>query len=148
VIRKTDRPRCLRCHDTRFVCEQHLDQPWPHPCAGPGVPCPLCQLPNERPELPDGWTAIASTAPEASMATATAPTDAAFVELLASLDAAVTAAAFALDTAKALANSHRSGERLSTYTLELTTRRIERNAAELEKLRAHVATFKAMFRLH
>jgi hypothetical protein len=72
--------------------------------------------------------------------------DAAFLELLSSYEAAIAAASFALDTAKALAKAHRNGGHLSTPALEQTMFRIERHAADLEKLRANVAQFKAMFR--
>jgi hypothetical protein len=54
--------RCERCHDERFVCEQHPLMPFPHGlCSGPGVPCPDRQPEGERPELPDGWQSIATT---------------------------------------------------------------------------------------
>ena len=44
---------CPLCEDERFVCEKHPEKPWPHDdCAGPGIPCPACQDPDERPELP------------------------------------------------------------------------------------------------
>ena len=53
---------CPLCQDARFVCEKHPEKLWPHDdCAGPGMPCPLCQEPGERPELPEGLISIAST---------------------------------------------------------------------------------------
>jgi hypothetical protein len=74
--------------------------------------------------------------------------DAAFLELLSSYEAAIAAASFAPETARALADAHRKGEHPSAYTLEQTTSRLERQAADLEKLRANVATLKAMFGVH
>jgi hypothetical protein len=43
-----------------WICEQHPDQGSPHDdCAGPGLPCPECQLAG-KPRLPAGWRSIAS----------------------------------------------------------------------------------------
>jgi hypothetical protein len=54
--------KCAQCQDHRFVCEVHPWLPFPHDaCAGPGVPCPECQSPGDKPELPDGWLSYAST---------------------------------------------------------------------------------------
>ena len=51
-----------QCKDHRFVCEVHPWLPFPHDaCAGPGLPCPECQSPSAKPELPDGWESYAST---------------------------------------------------------------------------------------
>jgi hypothetical protein len=47
--------RCERCHDERFVCEQHPLMPFPHGvCAGPGIPCPECQREGERAGTAEG----------------------------------------------------------------------------------------------
>ena len=47
-----------RCNDG-WICEQHPEQGWPHDdCAGPGMPCAICQPPDERPRLPDDWRSI------------------------------------------------------------------------------------------
>jgi hypothetical protein len=54
---------CLRCHNLRFICEEHHWLPWPHEdCRGPGVPCPHCNR-GQRPRLPVGFHSRASTAP-------------------------------------------------------------------------------------
>lgn len=53
--REVLQPSCPRCGRERWICEEHPEQPWPHDnCAGPGIPCPLCNPagPDERPELP------------------------------------------------------------------------------------------------
>jgi hypothetical protein len=53
---------CPLCEDARFVCEEHPSKPWPHDdCAGPRIPCPACQDPESRPELPADWKSLAST---------------------------------------------------------------------------------------
>ena len=34
---------CQRCGDTEWVCENHIDKPWPDVCdCGAGAPCPNC----------------------------------------------------------------------------------------------------------
>jgi hypothetical protein len=44
---------CL-CNDGWF-CEQHPTQGWPHgKCAGPGIPCPVCNT-GSPPRLPADW---------------------------------------------------------------------------------------------
>jgi hypothetical protein len=39
-----DTPRCARCHDEQWVCENHPDRSWDHAegCGGAGMPCPDC----------------------------------------------------------------------------------------------------------
>jgi hypothetical protein len=36
---------CPRCHDARWVCEDHMHRPWGIPrgcaCGGAGAPCPV-----------------------------------------------------------------------------------------------------------
>jgi hypothetical protein len=50
-----------------WLCEQHPDRGWPHDdCAGPGMPCLICQPRDDRPRLPDGWRSIASTETESA----------------------------------------------------------------------------------
>lgn len=55
---------CLRCNNTRFVCENHPTNPWlgdlACSCGGAGMPCPLCNLtepgnPDDEPATPDGF---------------------------------------------------------------------------------------------
>jgi hypothetical protein len=53
---------CPLCRDALFVCEEHPAEPWPHDdCPVPGVPCPACQDPHERRELPRNYQSLAST---------------------------------------------------------------------------------------
>jgi hypothetical protein len=41
---------CCACHDKRWVCEKHSDQPWPHgDCDEPATPCLVCNT-SEPPE--------------------------------------------------------------------------------------------------
>ena len=41
--------RCSACMDTFWVCENHPAKPWDGPaacgCGGPGMPCPVCNVP-------------------------------------------------------------------------------------------------------
>jgi len=48
---------------SRWVCEAHADRPWnDHPnacrCGEPGMPCPVCNVPEEgeRPAMPVDFT--------------------------------------------------------------------------------------------
>jgi hypothetical protein len=48
---------CLRCHDTRFVCEAHPLRPWIDSpagcrCGAPGDPCPVCRPDFGEPAAP------------------------------------------------------------------------------------------------
>lgn len=53
--------KCLAYEGTRWVCENHPDQPWdgPHACAcgAAGAPCPRCNpaTMDEPPRLPKGF---------------------------------------------------------------------------------------------
>ena len=55
---------CGTCQGARWVCEDHPDRPWgnSHPnscrCGGAGMPCRVCNVPNEgeRPALPTDFT--------------------------------------------------------------------------------------------
>jgi len=61
-FRDVELETCPRCVGEMWVCDQHPWEPWPHDgCAGPGVPCPICQDPNDRPKRPRGWRSIIST---------------------------------------------------------------------------------------
>jgi hypothetical protein len=47
-------PKCHRCEDARWVCENHPNKPWggkENNCGGAGMPCPDCNHPKdgERP---------------------------------------------------------------------------------------------------
>lgn len=53
---------CLRCADTRWVCEAHPERPWMGSayacgCGAPGEPCPECNRTENgnAPEMPDGF---------------------------------------------------------------------------------------------
>jgi hypothetical protein len=53
---------CANCHDSRWVCELHPNQPAPHgDCDAAQMPCPHCQPGDARPQLPAGWQSKAST---------------------------------------------------------------------------------------
>ncbi|MHC2251075.1 hypothetical protein ACVILK_000767 [Bradyrhizobium embrapense] len=51
----------MLCDDTRWVCENHPDQPWTGnhacQCGGAGAPCPKCNKPGDGdiPQLPRGF---------------------------------------------------------------------------------------------
>jgi hypothetical protein len=55
-------PKCFRCDDCGWVCEEHFDVPWQGPrackCGTPGAPCPDCNSSDdiaagiEKPRLP------------------------------------------------------------------------------------------------
>lgn len=50
---KADPKPCPRCFDSRWICEQHRQKPWPHDdCIGPGRPCHLCNV-SDPPVLGD-----------------------------------------------------------------------------------------------
>jgi hypothetical protein len=55
---------CARCHNGRWVCEDHPSMPWLGEyacgCGGAGEPCPVCNHHDEDtlPELPEGFEAI------------------------------------------------------------------------------------------
>jgi hypothetical protein len=46
----TSLPKCARCEDIGWVCENHNDKPWrdgPGGCTcGAGAPCPSCNVSN------------------------------------------------------------------------------------------------------
>ena len=50
---------CPRCHGSRWICEAHSQESWPHgSCPGPGMPCVLCNV-GTCPEFPlpgQSWT--------------------------------------------------------------------------------------------
>jgi hypothetical protein len=47
------------CNDG-WVCEVHPSLGWPHDdCAGPGMPCPVCQPTDGRPRM-EGWVSFIS----------------------------------------------------------------------------------------
>ena len=51
---------CSHCRDARWVCERHQTSPYPHgTCDAPGKPCPFCQPPDQRPELPPDRRSLA-----------------------------------------------------------------------------------------
>jgi hypothetical protein len=52
---------CLRCDNTRWVCEAHPELPWGDSprrckCDAPGDPCPVCNrvAPGSLPAMPNG----------------------------------------------------------------------------------------------
>jgi hypothetical protein len=53
------------CNDG-WICEEHPDRGWPHDdCAGPGVPCPICNV-QSPPRPPSDWVTIAQVEREDS----------------------------------------------------------------------------------
>jgi hypothetical protein len=52
---------CVRCANTKWICDMHRGRPWngPHACGcgAPGEPCPTCNRPGPDglPELPEGF---------------------------------------------------------------------------------------------
>ncbi len=51
------------CNDG-WICEEHPEQGWPHDdCAGPGMPCPICNNAPGRPRLPEDWQSYVSAEP-------------------------------------------------------------------------------------
>ncbi len=54
---------CVRCDNTRWVCEGHTGRPWlgerACDCGAPGNPCPICNHCDEDdvPAMPDGFVA-------------------------------------------------------------------------------------------
>ena len=44
---------CVRCRGHLWICEAHLDRPWPHEgCRGAGDPCPVCNAgEKEQPSI-------------------------------------------------------------------------------------------------
>ena len=52
---------CSRCHDCRWVCENHPDRPWLGAracgCGGAGAPCPICNAADAAivPNMPEGF---------------------------------------------------------------------------------------------
>ncbi len=48
--------------DDGWICGQHPGREWPHDdCAGPGMPCPVCNNAPGKPRLPSGWHSYART---------------------------------------------------------------------------------------
>jgi hypothetical protein len=60
---------CLKCVDG-WICEQHVDQPWPHgDCPGPGMPCDATgcvqdRLDAQRAESRFGWLGTPAERPD------------------------------------------------------------------------------------
>ena len=50
--------KCARCQGARWICEAHPSRPWPHDdCAGPGDPCPICNV-AEPAEMPPDFRSL------------------------------------------------------------------------------------------
>ena len=55
LTRPTTSDMSCTCQGERWVCEGHPLKPFPHDgCAGPGLPCPVCNT-EEPPARPPGW---------------------------------------------------------------------------------------------
>ncbi len=61
---------CLRCDNTRFVCEAHPTLPWIDSprgcrCGAAGDPCPFCNRIDQDavPEMPDDFVTTAKREP-------------------------------------------------------------------------------------
>lgn len=53
---------CSRCRDAGWLCEEHPDSPAPHGiCTAAQFPCPDCQDPRRRAELPADWKSLIDT---------------------------------------------------------------------------------------